>query len=195
MDRQIGCKGVVVVATCLQCLQRPEQQWRSNRVHWLHQESVGRYSILASGPKRTTPMPVLKEKEGARKEGQTPLVCGVWVGKRQCLNRRVSAPCTCLRSNRMPWVLEKRPGDQQQRGLPDSGLAATAQGRAPAGRPAAAAGRGGAAAGRGGGAAAPAGPAAGAAVGAYNYYVLVQQGDSMTAFPADMVYSFKPVTK
>ncbi len=91
-------------------------------------------------------------------------------------------PCHA-RSTKTPWVLERRPGEPQQRGMPEGGLIG-AQPALPYGV------RQGAAA-----AAAAAAGSGGSNNSSFNYFVLMEQGDTMTAFPVDMMYQFKQILK
>ena len=89
-------------------------------------------------------------------------------------------------------LLESHPGAPSHRGLPEGGSLTSALpslGGVKTSSLSSASTRTGS--GPSGAAATSCGPTA----GGYNYFVLVRQGKQVTAFPADMVYQFKPIIK
>ena len=88
---------------------------------------------------------------------------------------------------RIPLVLERNPGELTQRGMPEGGLLTTAapsSGTKPPGGPSSTAA-----------ASSSSASSVNPNSAGYNYFVLVRQGRSVTAFPADQVYQFKPIIK
>ncbi|KAG1660729.1 hypothetical protein FOA52_003038 [Chlamydomonas sp. UWO 241] len=75
---------------------------------------------------------------------------------------------------RVPWLLEKRPGEVAQKGVLDVGLGGGIQKLASKG-------------------AAAGGGSTNLSTSAHTTFVMVQQGDVLTAFPADLVHNFKTV--
>ncbi|GAX77309.1 hypothetical protein CEUSTIGMA_g4755.t1 [Chlamydomonas eustigma] len=159
-------------------------------------QACKRWSILAPGPIHRSKKFILAKFPQVHPDFKDAAVKWKLAPEKQDMGKKQGSEG----NTKIPLLLEKRPGDQVQRGMPEGGLLSSLASSNSSLRPRAAAqALGGTAASTSSSTlnASAASSSSNTNNNSFNYFVMIRGPgpDSMTAYPADMIYQFKPVVK